>query len=138
MLDPEKVERFKFRDHDCWRDPYKGSFVDASDYDQLLAMYKAERARATGELLKQELRPLGFYYLTEEDCMTLKEADDKAHKLFGDDTFCAIDYAGRCQIFYREDSPADNCIMLGRGGDWDEAFADSAIFAQRFYPALPR
>jgi hypothetical protein len=47
MFDPENVERYNSNEwaHDE-RDPNWHLSVDASDYDQLLAMYKAERAIA--------------------------------------------------------------------------------------------
>jgi len=40
MFDPEKVQRIRFRDN--WRDPYSGEYVEAADYDQLLALYNEE------------------------------------------------------------------------------------------------
>jgi len=43
MFDPEKVERIKFREN--WRDPFVGEYIEASDYDQLLALYREFKAR---------------------------------------------------------------------------------------------
>lgn len=65
--------------------------------------------------------------------MTNEEADDRVQALYGDDVFCGVDYAGRCEVFY---STENDVILLGRGGDWDEAFEEAKNFAARFYPLL--
>jgi hypothetical protein len=59
----------------------------------------------------------------------LTSADEKANVLFGD-SFCAIDAAQRREIFYWQKGEA---LLLGRGSDFDEAFAQAIPHYARFY-----
>ncbi len=60
----------------------------------------------------------------------LVEADQKAADMFGEDAFCAIDYADRHEVFLKD---GEEFILLGRGGDWEEAFEEAERFWKRFY-----
>ena len=64
---------------------------------------------------------------------TLEQADNRAHTLFGEDSFCAIDYAGRCEVFYEPDGNIFDAVLIGRGGDFDEAFEMAIPHFERFY-----
>ena len=65
--------------------------------------------------------------------MTLKEADEKAHELFGEDSFCAIDGCGRCEVFYEPDGNIQSAVLLGRGDDFEEALDQALTHFKRFY-----